>query len=238
MGTWEKGSFVWDLMARMKYDAATPGDHDLVQGLDSLKALTARHPEIRVVSANLLDRSGRRVFPESAVFSKGKVRFGVTAITDSVYHAANRKQGKLVRDDFRFEDVEAALRRVVPKLRVESDVVVVLLHTRTEEALRLAGAVPGIDVAVAGHDPGFLREPDRAGKAYLVRPGSRGQAVSILQLQLNPGTREVERVFSASRQLDEQVPMDPALAERIETWDKAFRIRHGYQVVETPAASH
>ena len=202
VGIWEKGSFIWDLMAELGYDAATPGDHDLMEGIDSLRALAGRHPEVRMLSANLLDRSGRRVFPESAVITRGKVRFGVTGVTDSVYHAANRKQGKVIRDDFRFEGTEEALRRVIPKLRVESDVVVVLFPRPIRRRVRrLSAAIPGIHVAIAGHDPGFLRDPERAGDAYLVRPGNRGQAMSVVQLQLDPESRKVVRAFGAGRQL-------------------------------------
>ena len=91
-------------MARLGYDAVTPGDHELRHGLDSLRTLTARHPDIRVVSANLQDRHGAPVFPESVVIEKNGVRFGITGTTAPAYYRANLEYKRLHRDDFTFLD--------------------------------------------------------------------------------------------------------------------------------------
>jgi 2',3'-cyclic-nucleotide 2'-phosphodiesterase (5'-nucleotidase family) len=218
---WIKGNFVWDLMATLGYDVATPGDHDLFQGVDSLKTMAARHPEIALVSANLLDLSGDHVLPESKIISRGGVRFGVTGVTDSVYAFQNRAQHRLVRDDFRYEDMKDALSRVVPKLREKSDVVVVLFHTQVAEVSHLVSDVPGIDVAVAGHTPGFIQDPLPLGDAYLLRPGNRGQDLGVIKLWLDPDSARVARVEGKGEILDETVPMDQAIVSRIEAWEKA-----------------
>jgi 2',3'-cyclic-nucleotide 2'-phosphodiesterase (5'-nucleotidase family) len=217
---WMKGGFVWDLMAGLGYDAATPGDHDLYEGLDSLRALAARHPEIHLVSANLLDLSGRHVLPESKIITRGKVRFGVTAVIDSVYYWEDRNKNRIVVDDFRFEDMEEALRRVVPELRAKSDVVVVLFHTQVATVSHLLSAVPGIDVAVAGHTPGFIQNPDKIGDAFLVRPGNRGQDLGILRLWFDPDSGGVTRGEGEGKALDESIAMDQEVAARIEAWEK------------------
>jgi 2',3'-cyclic-nucleotide 2'-phosphodiesterase (5'-nucleotidase family) len=62
--TWKKTEFLWDQMARMGYDAVTPGEMELIEGLDGLKALYASHPEVQAVSANLRTKDSTLVLPE------------------------------------------------------------------------------------------------------------------------------------------------------------------------------
>jgi 2',3'-cyclic-nucleotide 2'-phosphodiesterase (5'-nucleotidase family) len=218
---WIKGNFVWDLMAALGYDVATPGDHDLYQGVDSLKALAARHPEIALVSANLLDPTGKHVLPESKVIDRDGVRFGVTGVTDSVYAFQNRAQHRLIIDDFRYEGMKEALARVVPELRKKSDVVVVLFHTQVAEIPHLIADVPGIDVGIAGHTPGYIQNPEKIGDAWVLRPGNRGQDLGVAKVYIDPDSSKVSRVDGEGEILDEKVPMDQAIAARIDAWQKA-----------------
>jgi 5'-nucleotidase len=222
---WEKTGFIYDMMSQLGYDAVTPGERELRPGLDELKALYAKHPDIRVVSANLEDKSGKRIFPEYTVVTKGGIRFGITGTTGQVYYDTNMRQKLQEKDDFNFENSEAALRRVVPELKAKSDVVVVLLHESVEDAMNLLGKVPGIDVAIAGNDPGVIPAPETIGGALFVRPGSRGQYVYRLPFTVDPAAKKIVEFAGEAKILDAKVDRDPAVDVTVTKWETDFKAR-------------
>jgi 2',3'-cyclic-nucleotide 2'-phosphodiesterase (5'-nucleotidase family) len=181
---WGKTRFEFDMLAGLGYDAVTPGEREMLQGLKPLKALYARHPEVKVVSANIEAKSGEKVWPEYVVLDKSGVKVGVTGVTGGSFYSFNLTRGIQKSDDFTFEDPRTALQRVIPEIRREADVVVVLLHEGPNRAERLADEVPGMDVILVGHNPGFTPDPVPAGGAVLLRPGTRGRLLSVLDLNL------------------------------------------------------
>ncbi len=219
---WKKTEFIWDLMGRMGYDAVTPGDMEMVEGLDALKALVGRHPEVKVVSANVKNAAGALVFPEYAVFDKGGVRIGVTGVTGGSYYAYNLTRGIQKKNDFTFEDSKTALLRVLPELRRQSDLVVVLLHEGAGDAKRLVADVPGMDVVIVGHSPGFQFEPEKVERTLIVRGGNRGQYMSVLELTLGSDGSIVEHK-GEGRPLGDSIKKDPAFAPEVAAWDAAHK---------------
>lgn len=194
----ETAAFVWDWMAKLGYDAVTPGDGDLVEGIDSLRVLYAMHPEIHVVSANVRDIEGNLLFSEYVVLDKGGTRVGITGVTSPLYHRSRKEQ-----DQFAFDDPGAALGRVLPILADTSDLVVAILHVNTQDARRLVEENPGMDVALVGHNPG-VSSPERVNETLLIRPGPLGHYVGVLSLTVpgvNSGPLEYEADVSSSMRL-------------------------------------
>jgi 5'-nucleotidase len=223
---WEKTGFIFDMMSQLHYDAVTPGERELRPGLATLKELYAKHPEIRVVSANIEDKSGRHVFPEYTIIERGGLRFGITGTTGAVYYDSNMKQKLQAKDDFTFENSEAALNRVVPELRAKSDVVIVLLHESVEDAMKMLPQIPGIDVAVAGNEPGIIPAPEQIGGALFVRPGSRGQYVFRLPITVDTKAKKIVEFAGEGKYLDEKVVKDPAVDTVVAKWENDFKAKY------------
>ena len=219
--------FLFDMMARLGYDAVTPGERELRTGLDTLKSLYAKHPHIQVVSANLHDKTGRDIFPHYAVIERGAIRFGVTGTTGAGYYASNLEQNLQASDDFTFEDSRDALRRIIPELRAECDVVVVLLHENLEEARQILAEIPGIDVAVAGNTPGVSQAPESIGGALFVRPGGRGQSVFRMPITVNGGAGGIADSGGALQLLDGHVRPDPDVDAVVSKWETDYKARNG-----------
>ncbi len=219
-GYWKKTEFIWDLMGRMGYDAVTPGDMEMVEGLAALKAMAGRCPQVKIVSANVKDSAGKLVFPPYAVFDKGGVRVGVTGVTGGSYYGFNLARSIQKKDDFTFEDSKTALLRVLPELRKQSDVVVVLLHEGPGDAKRMATEVPGIDVLVVGHSPGYQFKPDWVERTMLVRAGNRGQYMMALNLTVGGDGSPVE-ITGEGIPLGDAIPKDPAFAPDVAKWEAA-----------------
>lgn len=222
---WDKTTFVWDVMSRLGYDVVTPGDLELMEGVDSLKTLLARHPEVQAVSANLQDMDGNRLLPESTVIKKGGLRIGVTGVTGGVYYRPGRLGRGPQEDQFTFEDERDALERVLPKLRKESDLVVGLLHVGPGDVRRLIDELPGFDVVVVGHNPGYMFSPDTVGTTLILQPGSRGQYVSVMNISVDTATDSMSVSAAETRPLSEGVEKDPNIDALVSKWEDDFKAR-------------
>jgi hypothetical protein len=92
-----------------------------------------------------------------------------------------------VAADFIIEDPLQAARALVPALRAEAGLVVVLAHLPPAGARALAEAVPGIDVLVLGHERNPLA-PAKLGSAVTLTSGERGQWLSYAEVKVaQPG---------------------------------------------------
>lgn len=120
----------------------------------------------------------------------GGVRVGLFGVMGADLLDAARQQalGVTVSDP-----IEAA-RQAAPRLRAEgAEVVVALAHLSLPEARRLARAVPGIDVVVAGagvdagSEPQQVERGDGEPGAVLLQPAEQGQKVARLALHLQGG---------------------------------------------------
>lgn len=238
VAAWEKNQFIFDEMGQMKYDVVTPGDAELTQGMHALTKLLSSQPHVKVVSANVKDKSGRLVFPESVVINKGGVRFGVTGTTGTSYYNFNVTQGLQAADDFTFDDSKTALARVLPKLRRKCDIVVVLIHEGPEDAKRLVDEAPGMDVVIVGHNPGYQPNPERVGQTLIVRPSNRGQYVCSLDLALD-GNAKIIDFKAEGKPLDESVAKDPEFDKVVTLWETEFKARQAAdRLKKTQAGPH
>jgi len=222
----ERAAFIFENMARLGYDAVTPGDLELYFGPEELRHLYATHPEVRVVSANLRDAFGGAVFPEYVVIEKDGVRFGITGVTRPSYYQEAVAVDPDMEEEFTFEDPQAALERILPELDRKSDLVVVLFHDNLSEVLRQSSILEGIDVALAGHNSGYSSRPDSVGTgAWVIRPGGRGQYVYLAEIGLNIPLEEVTSFTAEAIELNEAVPEDAAFDSLITAWELDLKER-------------
>jgi 2',3'-cyclic-nucleotide 2'-phosphodiesterase (5'-nucleotidase family) len=219
---WTRTAFEWQTMKKMGYDVITPGPSEMLQGLAALKDLLATAPEIQVVSANVTDKAGNPIWPPYTVVEKGGIRYGVTGVTDRAYYSFNLSRNKIASDDFEFGDISQALSRVLPELRQKSDLVVVLLHTGTGDAMRLVDDLKAADVVIVGNKPGYKFVPETVGEGTLmVRAGERGQYVSVLKLTLDDGNRIVDHSGEA-RPMGEAVAEEPGMKTLVDAFNKKY----------------
>lgn len=222
---WERTSFVWDMMAYLGYDVVTPGDLELMEGIDSLRTLMARHPEVEVVSANLQDLEGVKIFPEYTVIEKDGLRVGVTGVTGGSYYRHDRLGRGPGESQFTFEDERDALQRVMPQLEEKSDLVVGLLHVGPGDVRRILKDIPGFDVVVVGHNPGYMFSPDTVGTTLILQPGSRGQYLSVLDLIVDTGNDSLFVFSGEARPLGDGVEKDPEVDAIVSKWEDEFTAR-------------
>jgi 2',3'-cyclic-nucleotide 2'-phosphodiesterase (5'-nucleotidase family) len=218
---WMRTQFQYTTMSKLGYDVVTPGPNEMSTGQPDLMKLLASAPEIQVVSANITTKEGKLIWPESTVIEKGGVRFGVTGVTAEAYYSFNLTRGTMTVDDFAFTDVKEALDRVIPGLRKQCDVLVLLMHVGAAEASRMAADLEGVDVVVVGHSPDFKFVPDQVEKTLVVRSGTRGQYISVLELDLDDSGRMVDH-YGEARPLGELVEQDKTLLPQVQEFNEKY----------------
>ena len=182
---WMRTEFQYHMMAQMGHYVGNPGPKEMMFGADKLLALSTRAPQIKIVSANIVDKKTQKpLWDEFTLLERGGVKFAVTGVTDANYYEFNSTRGLNKSDDFEFRDPQAALQRVVPQMRQQADVVVVLLHTGAGDAKRMLGGISGIDAVTIGHAGEHKFLPEKIGSTSVVHTGRRGQYIGRLELAL------------------------------------------------------
>lgn len=227
---WMRTEFQWKMMKDLGYDVVTPGPNEMTHGILVLKNLYDTAPAIQVVSANVTDKEGNPIWPDHALIEKGGVVYGVTGVTDKAYYSYNLSKGVQLKDDFKLGDLKGSLERVLPSLREQADVVVLLLHTGPADARRLLEDLEGVDVAVTGHTPGYKFIPERIKNTLLIRAGSRGQYVSVLELALDEN-KSIADYNGESRPLGDTIIQDEAFLSIIADFNRKY---DGMKAVDRP----
>lgn len=202
-------------------EAMAPGNHEFNHGPETLArfAAAARFP---LLSANIDAReepalAGRlRPF---ASFERGGGRVVVIGVTTPDTPAVSSPGPRL-----RFTDpAEAAARAIAEARRDGPAMVVVLSHLGLPADVRLAQAVPGVDVIVGGHSHTLLAElpgalgpaptlvdgPDRA--VRIVQAGALGRYLGRLDLDLAADGRVVAHAGGV-REMTTDLAEDPRVA--------------------------
>ena len=165
LGTMTKGEASIDLMNRMGYSIAIPGNHEFDYGMDQFLALTEK-ADFDYISCNF-NKSGELVFQPYVIRELDglKVAFvGVTTpetLTSSTPRYFKDESGEYVYGFFQDESGEgvySAVQAAVDDARAEgADYVVVMGHMGNEEACRpwtyddVISHTNGIDVFLDGH---------------------------------------------------------------------------------------
>jgi 5'-nucleotidase/UDP-sugar diphosphatase len=136
------------------YDFATLGNHEFSNLLEEVLRLV-RMGRFQTVSANLRYRdTGEPLVSPYVITQVGELRvalFGLV-ITDTQNYRGARERVQVLNP---FE----VARELVPQLRQQADVVILISHLGHGDDERLAREVPGIDVIVGGHSHTRLAEP-------------------------------------------------------------------------------
>lgn len=221
----EKGAFMARALGQMGCRVWTPGEGELAFGRARLLELV-RQGGMAVVSANLLDAAGTPLFPDRYVTRLGRLRVGVTGVTDSQLLDRFPVGFGAAQADFDCAPAAEALRPVVAELRRSCDRVVVLAHMTLEAGRLLAAEVSGIDIMVLGHDQIQIYEsaPEFVNGALILRIGKSGEQLARVHLPavgcepLPPG------VLSLSPLTDE-TRLDAPLQAAIDSLGRQFKER-------------
>lgn len=171
------GELEFKLMSKLRYDAATIGNHDFDNGINGLFAQLP-HADFEFISSNY-DFRNTVLAPHvrtHQVFSRDGVRIGVFGLGIELEGLVNPN---LYRETEYLDPIEIAtdMSRIL-KEEKKCDIVICLSHLghsyRSDKIsdVKLATATQDIDLIIGGHTHTFLEKPEiyinKAGKQVLV----------------------------------------------------------------------
>jgi 5'-nucleotidase/UDP-sugar diphosphatase len=200
-------------MARLGYQVVNVGERDLVSGYDALKARTEGLP-LTFVSSNLVRHDTKEpIFKPYTVLKlqggKGRkeVRVGVLGVVrfNPVFQKAGPGGANVV-----IAPPLDALQKLVPEVRKQADVVVLLAALHRDDARALARSVPGIDFVLGAFANTISpTEDETEGTTQLRYVGNQGKYVSESRVSLGPDGKVVS-VSNYMHTLTARYPDDPA----------------------------
>jgi 5'-nucleotidase len=239
--TRETGSEL-QLLSRMGCDATTFGNHDFDLGPEGtaqsiavavkagqVPAVVASNTNFSTDDATLtgLQRLAKEgIIRRTLVIERGGIRFGIFGVLGKEAQFYTDGAGAV-----RFADPIETATEMVKLLRETEkvDVIIALSHSGMEqgkdghftdgEDVRLAKAVPGIDVVVGGHSHTELHEPVIVnGRTPVVQTGKYGQNLGELVITLDGGELTVEsyRLFP----IDDTIAGDQTISGEINKFKK------------------
>jgi 2',3'-cyclic-nucleotide 2'-phosphodiesterase/3'-nucleotidase len=210
------------------YDVATPGNHEFDYGLAVFRRAIARST-VRFVSGNLRRQPGDTlIFPAYAVVKAAGIRVGISGFTTPGVMVWNRQY---LRGRLRVAPIEPAAAAIMPRLRRESDLSVLLVHSGMggtssydtagvgpeDVSARLAGLSPRPHLVVVGHSHREIVDSVIDG-VHFVQPKPYAQSLAVVHVTLRrrfPGDDwRVERIRGESVPLGAVAP-SPKLANRL-----------------------
>ncbi|MEK6768491.1 MAG: 5'-nucleotidase C-terminal domain-containing protein [Gemmatimonadota bacterium] len=184
-----------DVMNRMRYDAATLGNHDFNFGL-GVMARAIVQARFLYLSANIQRANGQPLADTYTMVTRGGVQIGITGATTPGVLVWD---GPAVLGQLRFLDVAQAVPPVVRQMRTDgADVTVLVAHAgldgassygdlpdvppENDVAAALA-ASPGLDVAIIGHTHREIAD-STVGTTLVVQPKFWAQSVAVVRLSM------------------------------------------------------
>jgi 5'-nucleotidase len=230
------------LLSCMGYDATTLGNHDFDLGPDgaagsiAMAAAAGRIPAVVASNsdfaandpalAGLQRLSKDGVIRRYTVIERGGIRFGIFGVLGKEAQFYTGGAGAV-----KFADPVETAREMVKRLREteKADVIIALSHGGLEkgkdgrytdgEDVRLAVAVPGIDVVIGGHSHTELHEPIMAnGRTPVVQTGKYAENLGELVISIDGDKLTVDsfRLYP----IDATIAGNPPIGEEIGKFKK------------------
>jgi len=179
-----KFSYTADALRKIGYDAVTLGQNDLrlpaATLLLAVASADSKQPS-PFVSANvgLFGFANDEYTSRKRIVEAGGKKVAITAILGKKY------QQEINNPDIEIADPAEALAKLVPAMKQEADVLVLLAHAPDDEAIELARRFPEFAVVVTSAGP--AEPPGQAetvpgAKTILVHVGEKGMSAVVLGL--------------------------------------------------------
>ena len=184
-----EGLPIFEITSAMGYDAAALGNHEFDHGWRRIAAFreAASYP---LLAANVRAPDGELI--ADAAWTLRRVNGIDVGLIGVLTEATARMIIREGNEGVTFEPAREALRRLVPKVRAQADLVVVLSHVGHEEELALAKEIEGIDVIIGGHSHTLLEEPAWTGTTIVTQAHHSLKQLGWLYLRVDT---EADRMF-------------------------------------------
>lgn len=234
------GAEVLRMMDRLGYDAAIIGNHDWVNGPDTLlDAIEQAQPKVSLLVSNF-DLSD---YPKQEEFQKDVLPYVIKEVNGVKIAFIG-----MATYEFIYNQLVAPIKIIEPftlahelaiKLRQQADAVIVISHNRILFNEALLHAAPEIDLVIGAHDHVKLTEPKvvkRWGHSdgWIVETGCWGKYLGRVDLDIDTSISKQGKDGDAVRllhyhltQIDRTIPDDPETLKAVVQLEKHIESRMG-----------
>ena len=199
----DRGRSMVKAMSLIGYDAQALGNHDFDWGQDDLAA-NAKAASFPFLTANVVEEATGRTPAFAKPFIVKDLKIAKVAVIGLTYPSSTIIRAASVKG-LRFEPAIDSVKRFLPEMKKQADVIVALSHLGIEGgSARLGGgdnalalAIPEIDLIVGGHDHLAFRTARSSGKTRIFQTGSNGDNLGRIEVTVDPATKKVSAVQGA-----------------------------------------
>jgi len=202
-------------MNLMHYDGLNLAEGELSLGLEFFEALKKK-AKFPFLSANVfLKENNKPVGEEFLIKEFDGFKVGIIGLVSPDFF----NQDALIEENLAIKDPQSILKEILPRIRSQADLVILLSHLGKKGTKELVKNIPGIDVAIIGHNKGVMSKGELMGKTIIVQNCNMGKSLGILEINLNQnGTiRKYENRVEA---LSQSTPADPELIKLIRKFEE------------------
>jgi 2',3'-cyclic-nucleotide 2'-phosphodiesterase (5'-nucleotidase family) len=200
-----KSRFIWTTMEQLGVQISVPGVRELTDW--PLYQSLLSDGKVRCVMSNLTVSEGGTEKPvglPTYVMDVNGVRVGFFALLGGNELTTVKAPEGI---EFRNADVVTTAQRIVPELRKQAEIVVLVSQMSAQETEDLLRKVSGIDVALYGRNPAWRERAEKVASTIVQQTGIRGQYAGQLVLIVDPDGRIVDW-GSRNVALDAKIPED------------------------------
>jgi len=211
-----QGQIIIEAMNALGYDAMVVGRLELDQGLENLQA-RAKEARFPLLSCNIAAKdTGKLLFQPYTVIKRNGARFGILGVSESDVITAPGADALIT-----VLDASESVRKYLPELRKQSDVVILLSRLSLEGNKLFANAVQGIDVIVNGGSKELLNQPETIGGTVIVSAGYDGEWLGRLDATVEAAGKTVGAQVQIVT-LGPEIADDPELAALVTKYNQKY----------------
>ncbi|MGH2379116.1 MAG: bifunctional metallophosphatase/5'-nucleotidase [Candidatus Limnocylindria bacterium] len=195
----DRGKSLVAAMSLAGYDAQALGNHDFDWGQEELAA-RASEASFPFLTANVVLEATGDPPPFARPYVVKDLGITRVAVIGLTYPSSSIIRAASVRG-LRFGPPVEAVRRYLPEMQRQADVIVALTHlgldggsARLGGDTELAMEVPEIDLIVGGHDHQAFRTARAVGETKIFQAGANGENLGRAEVTIDPATRKVAAV--------------------------------------------
>jgi 2',3'-cyclic-nucleotide 2'-phosphodiesterase (5'-nucleotidase family) len=253
ISTLTRGQALIEMFNTVGFDAACLGNHEFDYGIEPA-ASYVREEHFPVLAANLFYKDSGKPFAKPyAIVERNGIKiavigvFGPTSVSATLVSTWNTLE---------LRDPKPILAELIPRLRKEADLVVVLTHEGLPGPMQtdaeahpevqrpfdtdkdLVNTVPGIDVLIGGHPHRGIEVPwvsPQTG-SIVVQTYGHGTTLGYLQLTVDTSAHKIASEHgSLLRVAPDVFPVPPQVDATVTKWEKKADELGGMQVAVSPA---
>lgn len=229
------GKADYDAMSLAGFDYGTLGNHDFNMTAAQFKEMVG-HIKYPIYLANVYNQSDDKpAFTPFVIENWDGVRvaiFGLTTYSTRTY--------KALAEAYKIREPMSVARELVPALRKQADLLVLISHNGYDEDVKMAQEIPGIDVIVGAHSHtrlpvGAYQVANRPGKAdptgtVIVQAHCWGGELGRVDLEVSKNTErdrwQITRYSARLLPITSDMPADKAVAATVARYWEPIQVKY------------